>query len=564
VAVALDVAAVALLGWTTWTVAQSRERPSAWPFLALVGSLTAWAVFSLATELGREWVEVLSMVSPLGQVAAALAVQGALVLYALRYTGRGTGLTRRRIAMLVGIAGPALAAVAVVALGAAGVVSVDSEESVVVPAITGLLVWELLYVFALYWYAVYLLVGLAWRHDRVTGTQTAVLLGAVSAPYVASVAGSEGAVADGVTVGLLVAGVCLPVAVRRYPVMTGFPKSNYVARTRVVEALQEAVVVLDWDDAVIDANATAERLFDRTTSAMTGESVRTVADGLEGADLSAGTTDTVTLRTTEGRRQFQFSVSAVGGASDEERRPVARAVVFRDVTDQRTREQRLAVLNRILRHNVRNELDVVLAHADRIEDERVRAGVRDSATDLVALSEKARAAEEVMTASTDSPAAVDLVAVAGAVVEEYRGSEFDGDVSLGAPDELAVRSHRAVVRQVLSELVENALAHSESPDPRVEVRVREGTDATAELSVADDGPGIPERERAVVTGGREDQLEHGQGIGLWFVTWAVTQLGGDLAFDENDPEGTVVTVRLYGAECDAVPDREPARSRASR
>jgi hypothetical protein len=45
---------------------------------------------------------------------------------------------------------------------------------------------------------------------------------------------------------------------------------------------------------------------------------------------------------------------------------------------------------------------VVLAHADRVEDETLRAGIRDSATDLVDLSEKAREAEEVMQASTDS------------------------------------------------------------------------------------------------------------------------------------------------------------------
>lgn len=37
----------------------------------------------------------------------------------------------------------------------------------------------------------------------------------------------------------------------------------------------------------------------------------------------------------------------------------------------------------------------------------------------------------------------------------------------------------------------------------------------------------------------------GQGIGLWFVTWAVTKLGGDLRIRENDLEGSIVTIRLY-------------------
>jgi hypothetical protein len=41
-AVALDLVAVALLGWTAWTVFQSREKPSARVFLALLVTLTVW------------------------------------------------------------------------------------------------------------------------------------------------------------------------------------------------------------------------------------------------------------------------------------------------------------------------------------------------------------------------------------------------------------------------------------------------------------------------------------------------------------------------------------------
>ena len=102
-----------------------------------------------------------------------------------------------------------------------------------------------------------------------------------------------------------------------------------------------------------------------------------------------------------------------------------------------------------------------------------------------------------------------------------------------------------MIRQALSELVENSLEHTTTDSPHVEVSVREASDETVELSVADDGPGLPERERDILDAGTETQLKHGQGIGLWFVTWAVTQLGGDLQFRENDPEGSIVTIQLY-------------------
>jgi signal transduction histidine kinase len=391
----------------------------------------------------------------------------------------------------------------------------------------------------------------------------AVLLLATSAPYLGGAVGTSASSANGVTIGLLASGVLFAVAIRRYPVMTGFPRSESVARTRVVEALQEAVVVLDWDGYVLDANETTAGLFDRSSNAIVGEPIESIADGIEGTDLSTGATGTVALRTTKGRRQFQYSVSAVdftGDSKEPDGDPVARAVVLRDVTDQQTREQRLTVLNRVLRHNVRNELDVVLAHADRIEDETLRAGIRDSATDLADLSKKAREAEEVMQASTEVPERIDLVAIARDVAEQYRTAVPESEITLSCPDEVKISSHESVVRKLLSELVDNAVKHTDGSSPRVEISVRSRGEATAEVAVADDGPGIPERERDILTDGTETSLEHGRGVGLWTVKWAVAQLGGELAFEASDPEGSVVTVRLYDAEYASDDRGEPAEA----
>ena len=215
------------------------------------------------------------------------------------------------------------------------------------------------------------------------------------------------------------------------------------------------------------------------------------------------------------------------------------------MTDQQTREQRLAVLNRVLRHNVRNKLDIILAHSHEVDDETCRETIRESASELLALSQKARGAESIMTESTESPEAVDLVAVAGDVVGTCREEYPAAELSLVGPEELTVQSHRRVLKQALLELVENAVVHSEASPPQVTVTVREGTEAAVELAVADNGPGIPERECQILSDGTETPLEHGLGLGLWFVNWAVLTLGGELEFSENEPTGSVVSMRLY-------------------
>ena len=89
-----------------------------------------------------------------------------------------------------------------------------------------------------------------------------------------------------------------------------------------------------------------------------------------------------------------------------------------------------------------------------------------------------------------------------------------------------------------------------SDAPTVELRAEPFAAAPEEwvdVLVVDDGPGIPEAERAAVTGARDiTQLQHGSGLGLWLVRWAVESVGGDVGFERRD-ERTVVRLRLRRA-----------------
>lgn len=538
--------AVGLLAWATTAALRSRDRPTARWFAALTGTLCLWGLASLATVFRPD-----SWVTFLVELAAVVTVPGLWVIYALGFTGRGTGLTTRRVLMLVGIAAPLVVAAGTVGVGVIEGLSTTNIELTV----AGLLVTELNYLFLLFVYATVIVALLARNHPRVRRRHVAALAGGVAAPYLVGVAWPADLAVGGVPVGLAVSGLVLGVAARRYPVLSGFPRTRSVARSRVVAGLREAVVVLDQDGYVLDANAAASRALDRPVDALVGRQLRTAAPALAGLDLEIGARDTVFLRTSEGRRRFQSTVSAVSDLDPDrtpaDSTPVARAVVLRDVTDRLTREQRLSVLHRVLRHNVRNKLDVILAYGDRIEDDPVRSAVRDSADRLLELSEKVREAERLLGATSEPPERVDVAAVAREVAAEYRTAHPDAEISVtaSAPEDCRLRSYRSPIRQVLAELVENAVVHNDAETPHVEVRIEAEMETGRQgvsVAVADDGPGIPDRERRILTEGAETQLEHRQGVGLWLVSWAVLQLGGELAFRVNEPTGSVVTVTLPG------------------
>lgn len=75
----------------------------------------------------------------------------------------------------------------------------------------------------------------------------------------------------------------------------------------------------------------------------------------------------MTLDITEGPRGFDVTPAAVTDWADDDERDAA--LVFRDVTGRRTREQRLAVLNRVRRHSLPSNATGIIGRARLIGDD---------------------------------------------------------------------------------------------------------------------------------------------------------------------------------------------------
>jgi sensor histidine kinase regulating citrate/malate metabolism len=87
--------------------------------------------------------------------------------------------------------------------------------------------------------------------------------------------------------------------------------------------------------------------------------------------------------------------------------------------------------------------------------------------------------------------------------------------------------------------VENAIKVKRTAT--VEVTVCSGDD-WVEISVTDDGPGMPEMEAEVLETGEEDPLNHGNGLGLWMVRIIVRQASGNVSV-KSTTDGTEVQLR---------------------
>ncbi|MFB6177974.1 MAG: PAS domain S-box protein [Halobaculum sp.] len=216
----------------------------------------------------------------------------------------------------------------------------------------------------------------------------------------------------------------------------------------------------------------------------------------------------------------------------------------RDISDRVRREERLSVLNRVLRHNLRNRANVVLGHASalsrKLSDEDLcthAAEIERVASDVDRLGVLTRKVDDALNGSSD-PIALGL---ATATSDALGSLDTDG-VTLRTEVPSVTVSAVDAFSAALAELLDNAIRHDPSSEPTVVV-TGSTSEATATISVADGGPTIPEQEIAALDG-TESPLEHGHGLGLWFVNWVVELSGGELTFDESDLGGNRVSITL--------------------
>jgi PAS domain S-box-containing protein len=237
-----------------------------------------------------------------------------------------------------------------------------------------------------------------------------------------------------------------------------------------------------------------------------------------------------------------------GSVPTDERTPediVGIQLMVRDATERRQQEGMISVINRVLRHNLRNKITVITSYAEMLEakldgeDATKATHIRRTADRLLDLSESAQRIEKNREHSPELEP-IDVLPILDRTVSQLRMRHPDASVTVDAPDTARAQTNERL-ETALWELLDNAATHG-GDSPTVEVAVTV-TERQVVVAIEDNGPGLPETEQEVLQSNTETQLVHGDGLGLWLVYWIVTSLNGDVAASVS-PDGTTITVRL--------------------
>jgi PAS domain S-box-containing protein len=321
-----------------------------------------------------------------------------------------------------------------------------------------------------------------------------------------------------------------------------------------LEALFEAspvpMVVLDADGTIERWNRAATTTFGWQGATVSGEQYPLFTDGAtreEFMERVLAGERIVGLETTHQGRDGSLVEVELYAHPLREGGDVSSIIVSAiDITALKQREQHLGVLQRIMRHTLRNKLNVIYAVGERlVSDQQREVGDKDFSGRLIdATEELIRLSDQVERINTDlnrvgSPAPVGLDALLTGLYEQT--SEEYPESTIELDDELPSISVPDIARKVFEGLIEYAIEHSNSPTPsvRIDARVKQ----RIVVSISNEREGLTESERGFLKRGESAALLHGSRLGLARAEILASELGGQLSAEEHD-DRTSINVEL--------------------
>jgi two-component system sensor histidine kinase SenX3 len=326
----------------------------------------------------------------------------------------------------------------------------------------------------------------------------------------------------------------------------------------VLSVLSSSAVVLDGEDRVLRASAAA-RSFGLVDGdrLVVSELIALARKVRRDGKVREGEIDLATSRLNGRTTSFAVRVALLGSSPGED------GLVLLLAEDQ-TESRRVDEVRRDFVANISHELktpvgalallaetvedaahdpEAVLRFAGRMRQEATR--LTDLVQDLIMLS-RIQAAEPV---PDPSPLSVDIVVAEALDRCRLRASAHGIELAASGETGMTITGDEDLLVTALRNLLENAVAYSPEKT-RVLVSTRRAGTRACEISVADQGIGIPERdlerifERFYRVDPARSRATGGTGLGLAIAKHVVAAHGGTITVWSKEGAGSTFTIRL--------------------
>ncbi|MFC6893787.1 ATP-binding protein [Halopenitus salinus] len=341
-----------------------------------------------------------------------------------------------------------------------------------------------------------------------------------------------------------------PPGVALFAVGTLFFYRQRFEAIRLTGESDKPAIFLDQETYVRDYNHAARKLFPSLEGSV-GEPLDAVNTA-----LATHLTKQEVMEIPQGGETRYYDVSSTPFMAGEV--TTGQLVTVTDVTERESyrkqleeRTEQLEALNRVVRHDIRNDMAVILGWAEILEDHIDEDGqeplnrVLQKSRHVIQFTEVAR--DFVESLSEDGTVELEEVelrsilnAELAAVGDSFPNARFQ--VSGDVPDVLVLANE--MLSSIFRNILENAVRHNDKETPEITVTCEEHPE-TVRVRIEDNGPGIPDNQKEQIFGKGQKGLDSpGSGIGLYLVQVLTDQFDGNVWVEDNYPNGAIFTVEL--------------------
>lgn len=325
----------------------------------------------------------------------------------------------------------------------------------------------------------------------------------------------------------------------------------------LIEETNDIISVVDTDGRFQYQSPSIERILGHSPADTIGEFAWEYihpddSDEVKTAFTSWVTTDQASLEPIEYRARHADGswrwMEASGRAHTDTPGVEGYLINSREITARKERQQQLALFDRVLRHNLRNDMNVIRGSADTIQQTgsgdvtRLAGKIRKMSNKLLAATEKQREITQLLR-EPPTRSEIELKPLLAEIQSRLQSTHPEATIRIDCENPIQLQVGDKFV-YALEELITNAIIHNDGDDPSVAVTV-EQTAERVRITVADNGPQISEMERDVIQHPENrSPLYHGSGLGLWLVRLIISRSGGTVQFVDTDEDGNTIVVSL--------------------
>ncbi|MFC7060148.1 PAS domain S-box protein [Halovenus salina] len=342
-------------------------------------------------------------------------------------------------------------------------------------------------------------------------------------------------------------------------------REQKLQRDRVfLERSPAAITVLDEAGVIKYQSPTSERVFghpaeelkdDLAFEYMHPEDRDSVVEKFTNLVDGSGGSRTAEYRLNDGDGNWRWIQSSATYYLDE---PVIDGILVAsvDISERKEVEQRLTrqrdnleVLNKVLRHDIRNDLQLVLTYAETLDhsletNKEYVDEILTSVRSAIDLTTRAKTVADVMLGAQTELDHFDLRNVLSQEITDTRDSYENALITTDGTIPSVKVPGDEMIGSVFRNLITNAIEHNDKDTPKVTVSAHEA-DGNVEVCVADNGPGISdERRTEIFEEGKKGLDSSGTGLGLYLVQTLVNRYGGEVRIGDSEPDGAEFVVQL--------------------